>query len=419
MLGLPTYKIQISLDDDGTYMNAISLVDAPAVEVDFICFDEQKQMKFTADEYKRCITGCAIWADKPIYRRDADGYEYYVVFDKDTIRTIAEKYSKNGLWNSVNLQHNDEQYVDSVIMMETFIKDSERGISPKGFEDVSDGSLFVTFKIEDDGLWEECLNGTALNGFSIECFANLVPVDFKKQEEPKEETFEDWVDSFLSEKKKFVSVDNIDAAIDKGVLLDIVYDGKPETVQVLEVAQLNGNPVAVVWKQDGNRSQWQVLNLSDITEATLTDTPVQDWEPLFDKPSYSVIRDILDDMVVPKTAITRAASIPEYIEQRRWVVINYDDEQPNPHTGARQCMVVAHGLTKRGNECIRVYERFGDSRSAATGDGVIPDYRLMLTKRIRSLRMPDFLEPWTPDMLDGRYNWSGDRSMSTVFEWYH
>ena len=304
-------------------------------------------------------------------------------------------------------------------MMETFIKDSERGISPKGFEDVSDGSLFVTFKIEDDGLWEECLNGTALNGFSIECFANLVPVDFKKQEEPKEETFEDWVDSFLSEKKKFVSVDNIDAAIEKGVLLDIVYDGTPETVQVLEVAQLNGNPVAVVWKQDGNRSQWEVLNLSDITEATLTDTPVQDWEPLFDKPSYSVIKDILDDMVVPKTAITRAASIPEYIEQRRWVIINYDDEQPNPHTGARQCMVVAHGLTKRGNECIRVYERFGDSRSAASGDGVIPDYRLMLTKRIRSLRVPDFLEPWTPDMLDSRFNWSGDRSMSTVFEWYH
>lgn len=416
---LPIYRISINPDDTETGMTAISLVDYPAIESNFICFDEQKPMRFSSDDMKHCITGCAIWADKPIYRRDADGYEYFVVFDAETIRTIAEKYSKDGLWNSVNLMHDETLYQDGVVMLETFIKDSAKGINPSGFEEVADGSLFVTFKIEDDNLWNEIVNGDVLKGFSIECFANLIPQEFQKQEQPKEETFEEWLDSLVNEKKKFVSVDSIDKAIDKGVMADITVNGTQQTVQVLEIAQLNGNPVAVVYWQNGNKSQWEVLPLSDISEITVTETPVSDWEPLFDKPSYSVIKDILDDMVVPKTAITRAASIPEYIEQRRWVIINYDDEQPNPHSGARQCMVVAHGLTKRGNECIRVYERFGDSRSAAAGDGVIPDYRLMLTKRIRSLRVPDFLEPWTPEMLDGRYNWSGDRSMSTVFEWYH
>lgn len=422
MNNLPTYRIQVSLDDEGTFMNAISLVDSPAVEVGFLCFDEQHPMKFKADEYKKCVTGCAIWADKPIYRRDDDGYEYYVVFDKDTIRTIAERYSKDGLWNSVNLQHDDSRYVNSVIMLETFIKDTERGINPAGFEEVSDGSLFVTFKIEDEGLWEECLNGNALNGFSIEIWADMVPADFRNEEpdvEPDDD-FEKWLDGIFQDvKKNFVSESAIDAAIDRNVMAEIVVDGKPQTVQVLELGQLNGRSVAVVWWDNGNKSQWEVLNLSDITECTVTDVKAQDWEPLFEKPSYSIIKDILDEVVVPKTAITRAASIPEYISQRRWVMINYDDEQPNPHTAARQCMVVAHGLTKRGNECIRVYERFGDSRSAASGDGEIPDYRLMLTKRIRSIRVPDFMEPWTPDMLDSRYNWNGDRSMSTVFEWYH
>ena len=419
MFNLPIYKIQVNPEDEMTGMTAISLVDYPAIETNFICFAEQKPLRFSSDETKHCITGPAIIADMPIYRRDADGYEYYVVFDADTIRTIAERYSMDGLWNNVNLQHDETAYVDSVYMLETFIKDTGRGINPAGFEEVSDGSLFVTFKVEDMELWDEIVNGDALNGFSIEIFANLIPEEFRKQEPAKEETFEEWLDSFFSEKKKFVSVDDIDKAIDRGVMAEISVKGQPQTVQILEIAQLNGNPIAVAWWDNGNRSQWEIIPLSDIEDITVTDVKVQDWEPLFDKPSYGVIKDILDDMVVPSTAITRAATIPEYIEQRRWVIINYDDEQPNPHTGARQCMVVAHGLTKRGNECIRVYERFGDSRSAAAGDGVIPDYRLMLTKRIRSLRVPDFLEPWTSDMLDGRYNWSGDRSMSTVYEWYH
>lgn len=418
MLGLPTYKIQISLDDDGTYMNAISLVDAPAVEVGFICFDEQKQLRFTADEYKRCITGCAIWADKPIYRRDADGYEYYVVFDKETIRTIAEKYSKDGLWNSVNLQHNDEQYVDSVIMVETFIKDSERGIAPKGFDDVSDGSLFVTFKVEDDALWEECLNGTALNGFSIECFANLVPVDFKKQEEPKEETFDEWVESFL-EKKKFVSENILNTAIESNKIVEAVYDGKAYEAQVFTTGNVNGRNVAVVYVL-GERPQWMVWNMSDISEMTVTEANAVDWEPLLEKPAYDVIAKILDDANnVGKTAVTSGSDWESIIMNRRWLIVSYNDEKPNPHTGSRQLYVVAWGTTKRGNECIRVREQYGDSRSVAEGDGDLPGWRLMLTHRIMSIRVPDFIEPWEPSELPSNYNLNGDRSMDSVYAWYH
>ena len=41
-------------------------------------------------------------ADLPIYRRDDDGKEYYVVFNADTIRKIVYKYMKEGRTNSVN-----------------------------------------------------------------------------------------------------------------------------------------------------------------------------------------------------------------------------------------------------------------------------------------------------------------------------
>ena len=54
---------------------------------------------------------------------------------------------------------------------------------------------------------------------------------------------------------------------------------------------------------------------------------------------------------------------------------------------------------------------FGDSRS-----GEVPDYKLMLTKRIRTLKPMWNTQPWGKEILDSRYNWGGDDSMVTVFE---
>ena len=92
-------------------------------------------------------------------------------------------------------------------------------------------------------------------------------------------------------------------------------------------------------------------------------------------------------------------------------MLTYDDEKPDPATGYRQCAIIAHGYTHAGNECIRIMEVFGDSRSAKDGTGMIPDYRLMLTKRIRSLKPMTGTAPWGWDILDSRVNLEGDKSM--------
>lgn len=98
------------------------------------------------------------------------------------------------------------------------------------------------------------------------------------------------------------------------------------------------------------------------------------------------------------------------IDNRLWVNIKYDDGKKNPASGSRLCKIVAWGMSVAGNECIRVYENVGDSRS-----GGIPDYRLMLTRRIKSISVAENIEPWKESDLDSRYNWSGDRGMSVVF----
>lgn len=168
-MNIPTYYINI--DDEGLGMSAISLVEYPAIERDFVKLAEQKPLQFSADEEKRELFGPALIADKPIYRRNGS-FEYYVVFTADVIKQIAERYSKNNLWCRVNLQHQEDTFVEGVTMLETYLKNEALGISPKGFEDVADGSLFVRFKVEDENLWN-VLKSDEFKGFSVEITADL------------------------------------------------------------------------------------------------------------------------------------------------------------------------------------------------------------------------------------------------------
>ena len=170
-MNFPIYKIKIDMDDISTGLTAVSLVDFPAVERDFLLFDKQ-DMLFKADEDKQIISGIALLADTPIYRRNQNG-EFYVVFEKDTIRQLVEKYSKQGLFNSVNLMHQSDKFVNSVYLIESLIIDKERGICPKEFNDCPDGSWYVSYYVDNKDLWNEIKTGDWFNGFSVEVTANL------------------------------------------------------------------------------------------------------------------------------------------------------------------------------------------------------------------------------------------------------
>jgi hypothetical protein len=186
-------------------MLAISLVADPAVQRNFYCFNEEKPLKLQlANEAEHKITGVVCLADTPIYRRDNDKGEYYIIFTKETIKAMVDKYAKNGLFNSVNLEHNPENFVNSVFMVECFIKDVDKGISPTGFEDVPNGSLFCTFKVEDEKLWNEIVNTDHFNGFSLEGIFNLSQYKLTPTRQPEsnknaELSFDEEVTSLLDE----------------------------------------------------------------------------------------------------------------------------------------------------------------------------------------------------------------------------
>lgn len=177
---IPFYKACLTSVEDGIY--TVSLVDEPAVESNFMLFSKERMMFNIDNEEQRIITGCIMRADYPIYRRDASGYEYYIIFDKQTIELMAEKMLAEATHNNINLEHNPDNYVDDVYLKELFFKDSKRGIVPVGFEDIEEGSLFGTYKVLNDDVWAQIKEGT-FKGFSIECFVDAVEVTMTEEEQ--------------------------------------------------------------------------------------------------------------------------------------------------------------------------------------------------------------------------------------------
>lgn len=211
---LPIYEALIEDFDSGIYK--ISLVDAPAVESDFVYFNKQKeQVNFAIEnEEQRMVTGVIMRADFPIYRVSEGIGEYYMKFSKETIKKMVEKMMSDKTFNNINLQHEDGSDVEGVNLVEIFIKDSEKGISPKGFEDIEEGSLFATYKIENDEIWNDIKAGT-FKGFSIEALVDLKETKLKKQNREKN-IFNKTMKLFNKILKSFIKFGSVET--DKGEL---------------------------------------------------------------------------------------------------------------------------------------------------------------------------------------------------------
>lgn len=188
--GIPVMNATI---EEGDGILRVSLVDWPAVESDFLTFhkDAKKAAPAAADTYKvvdeekRLIYGVVMRADFPIYRYDEQNGEYFIVFTKDVIRQLAEKYLTEGRANNVNVMHFAGSDVEGVDMVQWFIKDAAAGVNPAGFEVIEDGSLFAEYHVTNEEVWQAIKNGE-YRGFSIEIFNGMVPapagsLDFSAQ----------------------------------------------------------------------------------------------------------------------------------------------------------------------------------------------------------------------------------------------
>ena len=183
----PVYDV--TLDDETLGLTAISLVDEPAIQTDFIYFkDAIENMIFLANKEKREIVSPILIPNQLILRKNnEDGSLYYIRWTKDTIKLAAERYLANGWFNNFTVNHpmfydSNLTYEDclekDVYMLRMWIIDYERtddANTKYGFE-LPEGTLMVHMKIHNRKIWNKIKNGE-LKGLSIEAFTKFVNVN--------------------------------------------------------------------------------------------------------------------------------------------------------------------------------------------------------------------------------------------------
>jgi len=173
---LPLFDI--SLEDIAQGMYNISLVDKPAIEENFIYFNEVERVAMFASDEKKEVVGPIMIPNKEILRFSPDMGYYYVRFTKETIEQIMYKYSKEGLFNAFGINHAYD--TDEVVMLEVWMKESDNDKSKDYGYNLPNGTVFVKAKIESDELFTSIKSGE-INGFSIEIKADIKPTNNENQ----------------------------------------------------------------------------------------------------------------------------------------------------------------------------------------------------------------------------------------------
>jgi hypothetical protein len=160
------YELTIE-DENIDEVFAISLVENPAIESDFIYFDKEQVVFTSVSDEKRIVIGPILIADKKILRVDAAGEPYEVYFTKDTVAKLAQNYLMKGYQKESTLEH--EVKIKDVTLVESWIKESKLNDKSNMYGlNLPVGTWVGMFKINNDKIWNDYVKTGKVKGFSIE-----------------------------------------------------------------------------------------------------------------------------------------------------------------------------------------------------------------------------------------------------------
>ena len=190
--------IELILDDEEAIgVEAISVVENPAIESDFIALNKQEIKLAEIDKEKRLLMGALLIPKKPIYRKSGED-EYYIFFSEKTIAKASQLYLQNGNQSEATLEHKD-QLKDLTLVESWIVEDKQKDKTALYGLDVPVGTWMGSVKVENDEIWNNYVKTGKVKGFSIEgYFAD-------KMERPNEELKEDLEEKQLAELKKLLS----------------------------------------------------------------------------------------------------------------------------------------------------------------------------------------------------------------------
>ena len=181
---MKTIELYIDEENEFSGIEAISVVENPAIEEDFIALKKHEVQLAEVDAEKRILMGPALIPNKQIYRTNGEE-EYNIFFSEDTVKKASELFLSRGKQNNSTLEH-DVQLSGMSVVESWIVEDTTKDKSRKYDLNVPVGTWMVSVKVNNDQIWEEFVKSGKVKGFSIEGFFA------DKLDSPKESVQEDF-----------------------------------------------------------------------------------------------------------------------------------------------------------------------------------------------------------------------------------
>jgi len=226
--------VELILDEENDHagIDAISIVENPAIERDFVALKSHEVKFAEVDREKKILIGPLLTPNKPIYRRSGEE-EYYIYFSRETVLKASQMYLKNGNQKNSTLEHAEK--IQGLTLVESWIvEDKKKDKSALYDMDVPLGTWMGTVKVDNDQIWEDYVKTGKVKGFSIEgYFAD-------KAEQPRESGLREEYDEILSMIEEEEATEMLSTA--KAI---IKKDKRHKSGQTIEMESYSDYPASV------------------------------------------------------------------------------------------------------------------------------------------------------------------------------
>jgi len=158
-------ELIIDEKDETSGIDAVSVVESPAIESDFIYLSKHEIELKEVDAEKRILMGAALIPNKQIYRKNDKNEEYYIYFSEETVRKASELFFMNSNQNNATLEH--KQKLDGMSVVESWITEGKNDKSTNYGFNFPKGTWVISMKVNNDEIWNKVKLGE-VKGFSIE-----------------------------------------------------------------------------------------------------------------------------------------------------------------------------------------------------------------------------------------------------------
>tara|TARA_R110002153_G_scaffold51354_1_gene144405 strand:- start:118 stop:738 length:621 start_codon:yes stop_codon:yes gene_type:complete len=161
-------ELVIDENEELSGIEAISVVESPAIEEDFIALKNEDKIRLAeVSKEKRLLIGAALIPDKPIYRKSGD-HEFYIYFSKETVTKASQMFLKAGNQGQATMEHTDNKLEGMTVVESWLVEDDVHDKSRKYGLDMPIGTWMVSMKVDNDDIWNNYVKKNKIKGFSIE-----------------------------------------------------------------------------------------------------------------------------------------------------------------------------------------------------------------------------------------------------------